>query len=400
MQSPSKRSSAATGGDAGYIHGFGYHLAKKLLGSSSVEEIVRQSYELQLQEPRGEPFHCFRANWRSGVRHPWQLPKLCNGDAGKGEEILPETLFVDVTFDFVLFPFETVTEGRTKSCHVLKMEDIYEGDANLKGEANSIALAVAVRIGALMALPASLDNANAMESKEGYEYFYLRGDNALAVSDVDEHCQGIDIVLEEMSSAAVAGLVGDAFLEGGATPWQVMGKVESSAPAAATDLTTVDSGLTGHAKPEATWKLKLHHKALEADGLLPLSSNSGFASAESVGEGMLDTVLLQSNADGKGGGSTCIAVPTAEARKLWQTIDPALMKAVEQPVAPSPQKMSPSRSVPVPEEEKKDTERSSKPKAAVRRPPRPQENVLYARGKTTTLGGARRKKMKFTLGGN
>lgn len=171
---PSREAVVANSGDGhtsrcgssscGYIHSFGYHLAKKLLGTSHVDEtIIRHAYnQLQLQEQeelqqknnnhssssmmikkkKKNKIYTYRANWRSAnVRYPWQLPKdnvragssssvgNNNGEDDTMEKIIsPETLFVDVTFDFIVFPTEVVDEGRTRNCHILKKSDFGGGD--------------------------------------------------------------------------------------------------------------------------------------------------------------------------------------------------------------------------------------------------------------------------------
>mmetsp|Transcript_21286 Transcript_21286/g.37626 ORF Transcript_21286/g.37626 Transcript_21286/m.37626 type:complete len:453 (+) Transcript_21286:338-1696(+) len=450
MSSPAKQASSTTSSRANsqcYIHTFGHALAQKLLGASQVNDCIRQAYRLMQQQdgPVSEnPCHCFRSSWRSNVRFPWQLPKtsVACGRAGRDddeEKITPETLFVDITFDFILFPTEIFKEGMTDCCHnvLLKKEDFWgedtekeQGGSMMMEECNSIAMAVAIRIGALVAIPSSQcgdgscseekitrHNTNEGGREDGYQYYYQRGDNALTVSDLDEHCRGIDIVLEEMDAADVARIMGDAFLEGchhagGPKPWQVMGKSENgrvTATGTSSDSTTIDHlGMAEQTRKHIRWNLKLHHQALEADGCLPLSNNGGSNMGESIGRCMLDMILLQSN-DSRDGG-VCVSVPKTEALMLWKKINPTLVRAVEKPVLePSPQKMSPARKdvavripyaeMAAPKEEKDDkAEKSSRPKTATRRPPKPQQTALFARGKKTTLGGSRRKKPKFTLG--
>ena len=122
---------------------------------------------------------------------------------------------------------------------------------------------------------------------------------------------------------------------------------------------------------------------------------------------MLDMILLQSNTNS--GESNIVPVPKIEALSLWKVVDESLIKALEKPIEPSPQKMSPAslkvaakaeesppqKAAPK-EEETKTTEQPRK--VVIRRPPKPQEQALFARGKKTTLGGGRRKKPKFRMG--
>jgi len=372
------------------------------------------------------------------VRFPWQLPErssdgtqCCDGVGREELEIAVETLFIDITFDFILFPAEiaTQTHGRTECCHILKMEDFSGKDTEWEEveECDSIAMAVAIRIGALVAIVPSGgeermgNNDNKGGRRDGYQYYYHRGNNALTVSDLDEHCRGIDIILEEMRAVDVARIIGDAFSEGdqnkcsgcharGGKPWHVMGKLENVSHSAATgtsNLKTIDSiGKDEQATKHFSWNLKVHHPALEADGLLPLSNN-GCVNGDPIDRNMLDMILLQSNASL--GGEVCISVPKTQAIELWKEIDPTLVRALEKPVELSPRKMSPVRKVvtariphsqeasPNREKDAK-AERYGKPKTTTRSQPKPQQTALFARGKKTKLGGSRRKKPKFTLG--
>ena len=400
-----------------YIHEFGYCLANKILGADGVNKCVRDAYRLQQQEEElSVRFHSYRANWRSnGVRFPWQLPKSSDVSVGGGsigdekESITPETLLVDITFDFVLFPVEIVQEGRTRCCHIVKVDND-GGEGMIEEEADSIAIAVAIRLGALVAIPNSQcsDIASSGDKNmgnndvkgDGYQYYYLRGDNALSVSDLDEHCRGVDIVLEEMEAANVAGFVGDAFLDksGGGESLQVTAKLVNGRNTTAIDtfsntLTTIDSVAEQQTTNNIAWHLKVHHAALEADGFFPVGNNNrGDNLTESIARRMLDMVLLQSNAS-----PTCISLPATEARMLWNTIDTTFVRALDKPVAPSPQKKSPARAsrpnAAAADENKAKADKSSKPKTAAYKP---QETAIFARGSRTTL--SRKRKPKFTLG--
>lgn len=404
-----------------FIHTFGYHLAIKMLGAKQVSDCIRQAYQLQQQDLGGNPFQCFRASWTSSVRFPWQLPKstassLVCADDGK---IKPETLFVDLTFDFIFFPVEIVVEGRTDSCHVLKIEEFWGDDAqreqrggDMMGDADSIAVSVAVRIGALVAIPSHqcIDASNSFYTgknergrDDGYQYYYQRGDkHALTVSDLDDHCRCIDIVLEEMDAADVARIVGDAFLDGtSGNPGQLVVKENGHVIASGTssNLTTIDNlGITGLTEKHLNWHIKVDHMSLQAFGFLPLSYRGG-GLGEPIGRSTLDMTLLQSNINRCGG--ACVSVPTMESLVLWKTIDPTIIGALEKPVEPSPQKMSPCRDItaaanPAAQEEEKNTkseEGTREPKTRTRRPPKPQQTALFTRNR-----GNRRKKPKFTLG--
>lgn len=420
---------------ASFIHAFGYHLAKKMLGERQTNECILKAYRQHLDDPSGSAaFHCLRANWRSNARFPWNLPEPSAMESTGSDDANfdPEALFVDITFDFIVFPEEIVDEGRTDSCHVLRKEDLLQ-ECNQIGkqgetmtdEADSIATSVAIRIGALVALPTTpqitdasiscnVESGRAQSKDRRYQYTYQRGDNALTVMDLDEHCRCIDIVLEEMDPADVARIIGDAFLEGcRGSFWKVMAKNDNSRACNAS--TSTVKGITSMSElttNDLHWHLKLHHGSLQADGCLPLSSNGGDTSVE-IGRCMLDMILLQSNRGGVGDVYT--SVPITEALVIWKSVDPSIVRAVEQPVEPSPRKLSPTRNAtavvenvsavgcptaenPAPREGKDaQSENIGKPSSTVRRSTKSQETALFARGKPSTIGGSR-KKPKFRLG--
>jgi len=473
---PTKQSSKINDID-GRIHTLGYHLAKKLLGERQTNEcIIRLAYEQQQhyaakddhhhQSGDGESttsnFPCFRANWRSNVRFPWHLTPtttdrldddivdssaptnthLDDHDGNDGNNTnkkscrsCAEALFVDVTFDFIFYPREVVDESRTESCYILQYTDLKHGLPSDVDRQNALddyfALSVAVRIGAMVATRSS--NAGKTTTKEsiidGYEYNYIRGTNVLTMSDLDEHCKSIDIVLEEMDPCDVARIVGDAFLEGCSSSsssscsdsfWQVMTTKQDSSTSLTAEERRCESFeelvskciVSNESKQQ--WYLKLHHKSLQADGLLPLSSNGEIIS---IGQNMLDMILLQSNH-----GGVYTSIPTNEALLLWKVVDPSIVKATEKHVEPSPRKLSPARSSNMtavshevaagdnsPMQQQQQQQQQHQPQNHQKKSKShvvqgsgkastgPQETALFARGKSTTLGGSR-KKPKFTFG--
>ena len=433
------------------MHQFGYHLAKKILGESQVNSFIRRAYENELQNPKQNQLHAYRANWRSNARYPWDLPTCSSsisngmaagaGDINSEENINTQALFVDITFDFLIFPTEIVSEGRTYCCHVLKKEAFWGEDVttfqgkNMEDEANSIAMSVAIRIGALIALPSSQCNDDIESSSgnkrdlhgdfkpgdNGYQYYYQRGNNALTVADLDLHCNRIDIIRESMDSEDVARIVGGSFLDesNSNTIWQVSAKREkknglpsSGSTGGLNNLTTID-GSNNNDQTEKqlslTCHLKLHDKSFNADGSLPLSSNgtgTSNSTSASVDQSMLDMMILQSNAANSE--SNIVSVPKTEALFLWNAINPSIVKALEKPIEPSPQKMSPAREVaaaaatnPYAQKaspKKEEAEAEEPIKRIIKKPPRPAEQHLFAKGKKTTLGGGRKKKSKFRMG--
>ncbi len=431
---PKQSSNDLTRAKARFIHAFGYHLAKIMLGERQTNECILKVCRQQRSDPSGSAaFHCFRANWRSNARFPWNIPEPNEKKpTGLGDSQLdPEALFVDITFDFIVFPVDIADEGRMDSCYVLEKDWKECNNRNQEGgamtdEANSVAMYVAVRIGALVAIPTTSHITDAsvscnvesggVTSINRYQYKYQRGDNALTASDLDEHCRCIDIVLEDMGPADVARIIGDAFLEGcSGSSWQVMAKRDySRAVARCNSSNLTDNGVASmYTTNGLKWHMKLHHGSLQADGFLPLSSNGGDTSVESIGRCMLDMIILQSNHGNAG--DVYSSVPITEAIVIWKSIDPSIVRALEQPVEPLPRKLSPARSAtaffsnvsavrdPVAENpspwEGKDThgEIVGKPTSTVRRLPKSQETALFARGKLTTIGGSR-KKPKFRLG--
>jgi len=356
---------------------------------------------------------------------PWDLPTI-PPDLLHDDDVNPQCLFVDITFDFLIFPSEAVSEGRTKHCHVVKKADFWDEEVkNDTDESSSIALSVAIRIGALVAIPScqcsDINSANGSkrdvdggiksDTHYQYYYYYMRGDKALQLSDLDDHCSRIEIIREGMDSKDVANIVGTAFLDGcNSTTWQVVAKKKNAndmTKSSLNGMTTID-GNNNQSKNQSnlTCHLKLHDKSFNADGILPLSSNGGVDSS-SLDRSMLDMILLQSNASSSEG--DIVSVPKTEALSLWKVVDESLIKALEKPIEPSPQKMSPAsfkvaakeedsppqKAAPK-EEETKTTEQPRK--VVIRRPPKPQEQALFAKGKKTTLGGGRRKKPKFRMG--
>lgn len=418
MATTPTKQSAKSSNDDGRIHTLGYHLAKKLLGERQINECIRLAYEQQQHAAKDNHqsgdgastsnFPCFRANWRSNVRFPWHLtPTTANQlDDDIVDSSCAEALFVDVTFDFIFYPREVVDESRTKSCYILQHTDLHSDNLD-----DYFALSVAVRLGAMVAYSSS--NAAQTTTKEsvvddGYEYNYIRGTNVLTMSDFDEHCKSIDIVLEEMDPGDVARIVGDAFLEGCSSDsfWQVMATQQDNAFSSLTaeerqceSPEELVSNCIVSNESKQQWYLQLHHKSLQADGLLPISSNGESMFIE---RSMLDMILLQTNHDG-----VYTSIPTNEALLLWNVVDSSVVKATEKPVEPSPQKLSHARSSNMtavsqdvvvgdnnPIQQQTNHQKKSKSNGVQGRT---QETALFARGKSTTLGGSR-KKPRFTFG--
>ncbi|KAL3767847.1 hypothetical protein ACHAWU_007325 [Discostella pseudostelligera] len=476
-----------------FLHSFGYHLAKRLVGNNPIDTCIRQAYDdLHLRQQQqsslqnnvcattsGEDnalFQAFRTNWRSNIRFPWHLP-VSGGTGGvmKGgddvnDEItntLVQSLFIDVTFDFLICPTKFMVDENgcmMHSCHVLEKKDVREeADNSRNDEANSssIAIYVAIRLGALLAIPTSQNNGRATSSivnisdddgrnnirrscenlmnDDGYRYYYNRGNTALTMADLNAFAKSIDIVLEDMNSVDVARIFGDAFIEGYRTEnsWELMSKKQLVADddtgtimCANSKKPTIeaDDRLTPKSEIEKefdhlNFTMKLHHGVLQADGVLPLSrsiSNGGAAEncpVQSIHRPMLDMILLQSKCSSCDG--VCVVVPRPEALALWRTVDPSIISAVEaQSGELQRQKMNSVRDMTMnaavttstTNDTDRDTARGSAKmmdasnsrnnngKSSLSRPPQqPKGSALSARAKATTKSGSR-KKPKFRLG--
>lgn len=411
-----------------FIHKFGYHLAKQLLGPSTVNNCLKVANE-SLQNIDGRQknqTHTFRANWRGpSTKFPWMLgqsqPKndSCNVDDGK---VTPDSLFVDVTFDFLVFPYEVTEEGRTSFCHVVKSEeweqddDDYDKDKKNPSprlvsseERRFVSLSVAIRLGTLIAIPDNKERIDGNEKK--YRYYYQRG-NPLTGPDVYEHCRSIDIVPEEMDATQIADIIGKALSN---DDGRVM--IESNDENAAADVAapictsplSQSLDITNDSpKKKWYWKLELHHQELEGKGTLPLKTYDHahvFSKAYDdqnwgtpIDHSILDTFLLNNQ------GQRCVSIPTAEAKLVWNQFDPTLLESLKEPVKPSPRKPVPvvnpyakKPSPPKAEVENKSSDGNSKPKIR-KASPMKRETALFAKGKRTTIAGQRRKKPKFTIG--
>ena len=460
-----------------FLHSFGYHLAKRLVGSGPIDRCISQAYDelrqqqqLQQQQPSSTSasdegntlFHAFRSNWRSNARFPWQLiaHDATSGLKGKGSDwnsdVDIQSLFVDITFDFLVSPSNLAVDDignsiMMHSYHVLKEKDLRKESNNaLKDDAiqSSITVAVAIRIGALLALPTSrikdptatstvrtdeddgrISNIHSFDKSlndDSYRYYYHRGNTALTISDLNEHCKSIDIVLEEMDPVDVARIFGDAFIEGcrSGGSWEIVSKKR----------TLGDTGIDTCTNNSSHY-MKLHHGVLQAGGVLPLSETSrigdggsgGNGSIEPIHRSILDMILLQSTCGGCNG--SCVAVPRPEALSLWRTVDPSIVTIIEAQstelqqrqyihttgdisteaavVIPTTNNSNPSATA-VPADVTMDTNKLDETNQNSRRykngksllnipPQQHTESALFARVKATTHGGSR-KKPKFRFG--
>ncbi|EED90898.1 predicted protein [Thalassiosira pseudonana CCMP1335] len=424
MTSPSSASSNYA--STRFIHKFGLHFANKLLGASQVNEGIRKSYHQLQNSDKSKPnWQGFRANWRSSVRFPWQLPHFSPQEVGlkpeecksSAEETVLETIFVDITFDVLLFPHEVVRSGNTSLCHVLKREE-FEKDSRSSSyqERNDhVAVSIAVRIGALFAVRSSKSGEKSDFGVDGneYQYYYQQG-KALSAEDIYNHCRCIDVDPDATDAFAIANLIGGSFVERDGSPFQIKGKLDDRVLIRCTSDKANET-----AEEERKWQLKLSYKSLDTEAMLPITIGSNQSHlGEQISRRALDMILLQTNAKNEEGNVALVS--SAESRSLWMSISSDLMEAVEKLIEQPASEMGRATSASTlsavsskvvnpylkkapssPQDEEAEQKSKPKPasKPAAKPPSRPtQDTVLYARGNKTAIAGSRRKRPKFQLG--
>lgn len=364
--------------------------------------------------------HTFRANWRGPTtKFPWMLAqsRIKNDSFNVDGKVTPESLFFDVTFDFVVFPYEVTEEGRTSFCHVVKSEEWEQDDECCKKddkkesprllsaeERRIISLSVAIRLGTLIAIPP--DDKERIIGNEKYRYYYQRG-NPLTGSDVYEYCRSIDIVPEEMNATQIADIIAITLSEDGGRV--VIELNDENATVAAASICTSPLSISLNAANDAPkkkwyWKLELHHQELDGKGALPFRTfdhTHVFSKAYDdqnwgipIDHFILDTLLLNNQ------GQRCVSIPATEAKLVWDQFDPTLLESLKEQVKPSPRKLAvvnPYAKEPSPPktEVKKKSDGNTKPKIR-KASPMTRETALFAKGKRTTIAGQRRRKPKFS----
>ncbi|EJK47989.1 hypothetical protein THAOC_33250, partial [Thalassiosira oceanica] len=288
-----------------YIHQFGFELAKEVLGVESVDRVARDA--LVFLQRNNTSFAHYTASWRhESCRYPWSLP----GGDGNGSL---QALFVDISFDFTFFP----VSFSSLSCHMIKAADLgpeQDGWSNGAVESESVAVAVAVRFGAL-------------GNADGGGFTYLKGTRPLTASDLDEHCRSVDLVLEEMTECnTMARLISEGIMS--TSRWLI-----SCSSATAVHCCTSKEE-DGQAKETANWAwtIKLHYDQLKAQGYIPLSAANN--EGEHVGQEVLMT-LLQARPK-----CSFVSVPTEAAKSTLSKINPELIKLLPNPPIKSPEMTS------------------------------------------------------------
>mmetsp|Transcript_8102 Transcript_8102/g.16502 ORF Transcript_8102/g.16502 Transcript_8102/m.16502 type:complete len:429 (-) Transcript_8102:88-1374(-) len=422
LQSTPTKPSAPTFETPRFIHKFGYHLARQLLGTSSVNNCLREADE-SLQRIDGRQknqTHTFRANWRGpATKFPWMLAQSQANDSSwrVDGKVIPESLFVDVTFDFLVFPYEVTEEGRTSFCHVVKSDEWEQDDCDKDksesprlisaDEKRLLSLSVAIRLGAFIAVP---DNKETISSgkDDNYRYYYQRG-NPLTGPDVYEHCRGIDIVPEEMDASQIADIIAKALSNDDGRVVIELNDENACTAAASISAFPLSQSLdttNDNSKKRWYWKLELHHQELEGKGTLPLKTYDHthvFSKAYDdqnwgtpIDHSVLDTFLLNNQ------GQRCVPIPANVAKLVWDEFDPALLESLKEPVKPSPRKpaaVNPYAKKPSPPKAEEENKRDGNTKPKVRKAsPVKKDTALFAKGKRTTVAGQKRKKPKFTIG--
>ena len=407
LQSTPTKPNATTFETTRFIHKFGYHLAKKLLGPSIVNKCLKEA-DQSIQKMDGKQSnqtYSYRANWRGPVsKFPWLFAQSQPNDSSgiTDGHMTPETIFIDITFDFLVFPFEITEDGRTSFCHVVRSHE-WEEDSRA-AEDGRICLSVAIRIGALIAIPDNKER-DIGNSEVLYRYFYQRG-NPLKGPAVYQHCRCVDIVPEEMDAAQISDIIANALAN---NEVRVMIKLKDENESAFST-SGINSPLAENTNDASTkkwqWALELHHHELGGKGSLPMKKyehTNLFSHAYDeknwgtfVDQNIMDSYLLNN-------GQLCVSIPALEAKSVWDDLDPTLLNLLKKPVKPfSPRKPA----VLIPDEEKpsplktEDRDKSQgKAKPKIRKAsPMKKENVLFAKGKRTTVAGQRKKKPKFTIG--
>ncbi len=349
--------------------------------------------------------HTFRANWRGpATKFPWQLQyndrSSCWNVDGK---MTPESIFIDVTFDFLVFPYEVTEEGRTSFCHVVKGNEWVQDD--FVDGSKLLSLSVAIRLGALIAVPDNKETISSGVADDKNRYYYQRG-NPLSGPDVYEHCRGVDIVPEVTDASQIADIIAKALSDDDGRIVIELSDDNASAAAALSTSPLSQNNSNDVPKKKWYWKLELHHKELEGKGTLPIKSfdhcdvlskaydDQNFGTP--IDHSVLDTFLLNNQGQ-------CISIPANVANLVWNQFDPTLLESLKEPVKPSPRKPVPAipnpytakPSSPKAEEENK-SDGNRKPK--IRKASPVKNTAVFAKGKRTTVAGQKKKKPKFTIG--
>lgn len=464
--------SLSTNTDADYIHKFGFEFAKKLLGTQKIDDTVQQHctqlHNGHSKEFQGLPRQGFRVNWRSDIQYPWEMSppspvdqsRTDGSSSGVSIMVSPATLFVDVTFDFLLFPYNQSGAKKEIRCHVCKLEqsqkirdDNIPGRNRMKNTA-TFGIAVATRIGALLGTSNGNEHGN-----EQFRFHYLQG-NPLSAADVHDHCRSVDVDPNFTDASQVANLIAKALLreerhkpimESGISKqepvncafWEVQALLEDCVQGAVYDYISDKD----HKKKIWRWGVQLYHKSLNMDGIFTfhhqivndgesfdsVSPKATLCYGEPIGRHTLDTILL--NTAGNGGvGGNCVPITLKETHRLWIMISPSLLESLQDTESSSSaqsvlcsntvttiprqidnlnHEMQSTQCVDSTEMNATKTEQCSQSSKSFENNPSmlkrsssksssssrsQQETGVFARRKKTSILGSKRKKKKLTLG--
>mmetsp|Transcript_9554 Transcript_9554/g.19001 ORF Transcript_9554/g.19001 Transcript_9554/m.19001 type:complete len:479 (+) Transcript_9554:414-1850(+) len=446
---------------------------KKLLGTQKINDAVQQHcdrlHKVHSKELQDLPCQCFRANWRSSVQYPWQLSPPSRLDqsqtdgslSGVSIMVSPVTLFVDVTFDFLLFPYNKSGAKKDIRCLVCKLErsqKIYDNNSPGGKKIKDIAtfgIAVATRIGAILATSTGSEHGN-----EQFRFHYLQG-NPLSAADVHEHCRYVDVDPNFTDASQVADLIAKALLreerckptaESGISEQETdncaFGKVRAVQEDCVQDAAFDIIPEKDEKKKIWRWGVKLYHKSLKMDGILTfhhqigddeesfdsLSPKATLCFGEPIGRQTLDIIMLNTAGDGDVGGN-CVPITLNETHRLWSMINQSLLESLQDAESSSsaesflrsitittiPRQMDnlnhemQSAQCEDSAPEKKATKTRQWPQSSKSSENNPsmlkrsssksssssrsqQEIGVFARGKKTSILGSKRKKKKLTLG--
>ena len=279
----------------------------------------------------------YRASWRSDVLFPWELQQ--SNELNDANDDVTSALFIDVTFD------------------ILQSKDDVK---------------VAIRVGALIALPAA-------EKSTDYTYYYVQS-APLTESDVHAHCKSIDVDTTTQA-AMVADFVGAAFLKKGVL-WEC---VRRRRPTGKTEIGH-NNDKQSDVKAKNTddqWELKVSHiNQLEGEvGYLPLSKLG-----QSLDKQTLDMILLSSQNPNK------CNLSYEQGKQFWE--DFGVMDLTQTKISLETKSIDANQAKiheSKPEELNCDKQQECKRLTKT-------DSTVYAQSRRTYIAGSKKKKPKFTLG--
>ena len=312
-----------------YLQSFGAALLQKLAPCLTIDT----SYQINAAYYRG--------SWRSDVVYPWDLSNQNDASA----------LFIDVTFD------------------ILRSDE----------------MKIAVRVGALIALPKSTDqdsSVNDSSNIENYEYFYVQSP-PLTTSQIHRHCKSIDVDITTKADM-VAELLGAALLDSK----HKICRVKSAGKRLENIIS--DNEIVEVANDDDQFELEVRHiNQLQGEvGYLPLSSLGSALDWRTV-----NMIVLSSC------NQNTLRIPDTEGISFWKQCGVNEMAASISETNNKPEATKAPVSVQSVEGSKEVIDEITSIQKQ-RQKPRPTQvdSTMYAQGRRTYIAGSKRKKPKFTLG--